>query len=165
MVGWRRVGENGLICPQESPGSVNNEIEGRSSRSGPVRSLATFAPVPGSPTPRELAVADGSVRSYRIGPWSSWGIRCKNRPARRQSGKAVRGVCSLTAETNPLALRVVHVLRNSQVIMAGGSLTVRSAARFTPNGSNSTRFRPSGRQKSAKQSQLNSATKHSPSKS
>ena len=30
-----------------------------SSRSGPVRSLTTFAPVPGSPTPRELAVADG----------------------------------------------------------------------------------------------------------
>src|SRR5271157_3520710 len=78
MVGWRRVGENGLICPQESPGSVNNEIEGRSSRSGPVRSLATFAPVPGSPTPRELAVAYGSVRKYRMGPWSSWGIRPEN---------------------------------------------------------------------------------------
>ena len=70
-------------------------------------SLTTSVPVPGSPTPRELAVADGSVRNYRIGPWSLWGIRCKNRPARRQSG----------------------------------------------------------RQKSAKQSQLNSATKHSPSKS
>ena len=116
--------------------------------------MTTSAPVPGSPTPRELAVADGSVQSYRIGPWSSWGIRCKNRPARRQSGKAARGVCSLTAETNPLALRVVQILRNSQVIRAGESLTVRSAARFTPDGSNSTRFRPSGRQKSAKQSPI-----------
>jgi hypothetical protein len=38
-------------------------------------SLATLAPVPGSPMPRELAVADGSVRKYRIGPWSSWGRR------------------------------------------------------------------------------------------
>src|SRR5271166_1618053 len=35
--------------------------------------VSTFAPVPGSPTPRELAVADGSVRKYRIGPWSLWG--------------------------------------------------------------------------------------------
>jgi len=69
-------------------------------------SLTTSAPVPGSPTPREPAMAD-ECTSYRIGPWSSWGIRCKNRPARRQSG----------------------------------------------------------RQKSAKQSQLKSVTKHSPSKS
>ena len=36
--------------------------------------MTTFAPVPGSPTPRELAVADGSARKYRIGPWSSWGV-------------------------------------------------------------------------------------------
>ena len=49
-------------------------------------SLTTSAPVPGSPTPRELAMAD-ECTSYRIGPWSSWGIRCKNRPARRQSGR------------------------------------------------------------------------------
>ncbi len=34
----------------------------RSSRTGSVRSLTTSAPVPGSPTTRELAVADGSVR-------------------------------------------------------------------------------------------------------
>ena len=33
-----------------------------------------FSAVPGSPTPGELAVADGSARKYRIGSWSSWGI-------------------------------------------------------------------------------------------
>ena len=36
-------------------------------------SCITSAPVPGSPTPRELAVADESVRKYRIGLSSSWG--------------------------------------------------------------------------------------------
>src|SRR5271166_7071634 len=43
---------------------------------------------------------------------------------------------------------------NARLGGTGGSLTVRSAARFTPDGSNSTRFRPSGRQKSAKQSPI-----------
>jgi len=37
--------------------------------------LTTSAPVPGSSTARELAVADGSARKYRIRSWSSWGIR------------------------------------------------------------------------------------------
>ena len=36
-------------------------------------SCTTAAPVPGSPTPRELVVADASVRKCRIGLWSSWG--------------------------------------------------------------------------------------------
>ena len=27
------------------------------------------------PTALELAVADGSIRKYRLGLWSSWGIR------------------------------------------------------------------------------------------
>ena len=39
------------------------------------RIIGNLCAVPGSPTPRELAMADGSVRKYRIGPWSSWGIR------------------------------------------------------------------------------------------
>ena len=53
------------------------------------------------------------------------------RPPKRKGG--ARRVCSLHAETNPLDLRVVHALRNSQVIRAGESLTVRSAARFPPD--------------------------------
>ncbi len=36
-------------------------------------SCTTSAPVPGSSTPREQAVADGSARKLRIRPWSSWG--------------------------------------------------------------------------------------------
>src|SRR5208337_4091131 len=55
--------------------------------------LATFAPVPGSPTPRELAMAEGSVRKHRIGPWSSWGFGERCRPERPSSGRAARGVC------------------------------------------------------------------------
>src|SRR5271157_4284118 len=57
-------------------------------------SLTTYAPVPGSPTPRELAVADGSARKYRIGPWSSWGIRCEKKaraPPKRKGGARCEG--------------------------------------------------------------------------
>ena len=60
-----------------------------SSRSGPVRSLPTDAPVPGSPTALELAEADGCVRKCRLRPWSSWGIRLS------VSGSSQRGrVCA-----------------------------------------------------------------------
>ncbi len=63
------------------------------------------------------------------------------------NGRSILSVTSrlgLRLETNPLDLRVVRVLRNSQAIRAGESLTVRSAARFTPDRLNSTRFGPSG---------------------
>jgi len=45
----------------------------RPSSTGESWSCTTSAPVPGSTTPREQAVAHGSVRKLRIGPWSSWG--------------------------------------------------------------------------------------------
>ena len=61
----------------------------------------TSAPVPGSPTTRELA-ADGSVRKHRIGFWSSWGIRCETQiraPPKRKGG--ARRVRSLTRGNQP----------------------------------------------------------------
>ncbi len=75
---------------------------------------------------RSSAVAGGG------GVHGEFGVM--SRPAHRPSGRAAHGVCVLShADTNPLDLRVVQVLRNSQVIRADESSTVRSAARFTPD--------------------------------
>ena len=52
------------------------------------RCLATNAPVPGSPTARELTEADGCVRQCMLGPWSSWEIRSETQaraPPKRKS--------------------------------------------------------------------------------
>src|SRR5271157_3847020 len=71
---------------------------------GPRSVFGTFAPVPGSPTPRELAVADGSVRKYRIGPWSSWGIRSEN--GQRPVGDGQRG--TVTSGPEPAGRGLSH---------------------------------------------------------
>ena len=43
----QRAGENGLICPRESPGSVNNEYRGAARRDRvPLGSLATLCRCP-----------------------------------------------------------------------------------------------------------------------
>ena len=103
-VGRRRAGENGLICLQESPGSVNNEIEGPLVEIGSRSVLGNLSPVPGSPRPRELAVADGSVRKYRMGPWSSWGIRSEN--GQRPVGDGQRGM--VTSGPEPAGRGLSH---------------------------------------------------------
>src|SRR5271157_4024305 len=71
---------------------------------GPRSVFGTFAPVPGSPTPRELAVADGSIRKYRIRPWSSWGIRSEN--GQRPVGDGQRGM--VTSGPEPAGRRLSH---------------------------------------------------------
>ena len=47
---------------------------GPASTPEPTPGELTHWQMPGSPTHRELAVADGSVQKYRKRPWSSWGI-------------------------------------------------------------------------------------------
>jgi hypothetical protein len=76
--GQNLVGSHGDRRHAGVDGSLNSDFLYFSlphARPGRVKiwSCTTSAPVPGSPTPRELAVADGSVRKYRLGSWSSWG--------------------------------------------------------------------------------------------
>jgi len=57
---------------------------------------------------------------------------CEKQARAPPKRRAARGVSILHAETNPLGLTVVPVLRESQAITTGESLTIGSAARFTP---------------------------------
>jgi len=60
------------------------------------------------------------------------GIRIRIKIRIRPCGQYV-GKLRIKIATHPPDLRVVQVLRKSQVIRIGGSLTVRSAAMFTPD--------------------------------
>src|SRR5271157_5678455 len=96
------------------------------------KSLATDAPVPGSPTALELAVGDGSVRKCRTRPWSSWGIRCENQARAPPTPNGGARVYALRhEETWPPDMRIAQDLSISQVRKAGKSSMVRSAARLT----------------------------------
>ena len=56
-------------------------------------------------------------------------IRWQKRPARRRGRKAARGVCVLShAEANSRDLRILHVLRKSQIATVGENLPVHSGA-------------------------------------
>src|SRR5271157_2694523 len=95
-------------------------------------SLATYAPVPGSPTALELAVGDGSVRKCRTRPWSSWGIRCEKQARVSPTPNGGARVCAHRhEETWPPDMRIAQDLSMSRVRKAGKSLTVRNPARFT----------------------------------
>ncbi len=85
----------------------------------PLPSLTTFAPVPGSPTPRELAMADGSVRKYRIGPWSSWGnggsLDAQSDPPRKMGpSRSSEPVASVWREPPPESLSMSRSPRLTQ---------------------------------------------------
>jgi hypothetical protein len=67
-VGRQRVGRNGLICVQESPGSAHNEIEGLLVEIGPCSVLAIRRSVSGSSQRGRVVGGSGEWRE-NCGQW------------------------------------------------------------------------------------------------
>ena len=116
----------------ESKGAIHVSRVPESGWPIPLSAIANaFMPSRRDHLPETLARVRRFCRKLSMSGQCGWSliIRCEKQARAPPKRRAARGVSILHAETNPLGLTVV---RESQAITTGESLTIGSAARFIP---------------------------------